>query len=93
MLSRSACVGILRNLEEICAGACLVAVIAITGYNIINRYLLQQSAADFRPPDTCCAANQNHELFSSYLRRDRTSGRRMASAWSTTPFAAFIAIR
>jgi TRAP-type C4-dicarboxylate transport system permease small subunit len=45
MLTRSACVGILRNLEEICAGACLVAVIAITGYNIINRYLLQQSAA------------------------------------------------
>jgi TRAP-type transport system small permease protein len=45
MLSRSACVGILRNLEEIGAGACLVAVIAITGYNIINRYLLQQSAA------------------------------------------------
>jgi TRAP-type C4-dicarboxylate transport system permease small subunit len=45
MLSRSACVGVFRNLEEIGAGACLVAVIAITGYNIINRYLLQQSAA------------------------------------------------
>jgi TRAP-type transport system small permease protein len=45
MLPRSAFVGILRNLEEICAGACLVAVIAITAYNVINRYLLQQSAA------------------------------------------------
>jgi TRAP-type C4-dicarboxylate transport system permease small subunit len=45
MPPRSAFVGICRNLEEICAGACLVAVIAITVYNIINRYLLQQSAA------------------------------------------------
>jgi TRAP-type C4-dicarboxylate transport system permease small subunit len=45
MLARSALVRILRNLEEICAGACLVGVIAITVYNIINRYLLQQSAA------------------------------------------------
>lgn len=45
MLARSAFVGVLRNLEEICAGACLVGVIAITVYNIINRYLLQQSAA------------------------------------------------
>jgi TRAP-type C4-dicarboxylate transport system permease small subunit len=45
MLSRSACVGFLRNLEEIGAGACLVAVIAITGYNIVNRYVLQQAAA------------------------------------------------
>jgi TRAP-type C4-dicarboxylate transport system permease small subunit len=45
MLRRDAFFGILRNLEEICAGACLVGVIAITVYNIVNRYLLQQSAA------------------------------------------------
>jgi TRAP-type C4-dicarboxylate transport system permease small subunit len=45
MVSRKALVGLLRNLEETCAGACLVAVITITVYNIVNRYLLHQSAA------------------------------------------------
>ena len=45
MVPRSALLAILRNLEEICAGACLVGVVAITVYNVINRYLLQQSAA------------------------------------------------
>jgi TRAP-type C4-dicarboxylate transport system permease small subunit len=45
MLRRDAALGILRNLEEICAGTCLVSVIAITVYNIVNRYLLQRSGA------------------------------------------------
>ena len=33
------------NIEEILAGGCLVAVISLTLYNIVNRYALHQSAA------------------------------------------------
>lgn len=34
----------LNNIEEIAAGAGLVLVMAITAYNIFNRYVLEQSA-------------------------------------------------
>lgn len=34
-----------RNIEEVTAGTCLVAIILVTLFNIVNRYLLQQSAA------------------------------------------------